>query len=195
MGARDKALREAERAIELNNTFSRAYLLKSQALVEFSGDVIVQAAVSREEQGNRYQEAAAALETYLRLAAPSSENQQWQEQLEALNFHLAARSPTRRQQYDVYTGREVTTKARLISKPEPMYTEKARTNDVTGTVILKAVFAADGNVKHIVVVQGLPDGLTRRAVNAAKQIKFLPATINGRPVSMFMQLEYNFHLY
>ncbi|HEY8224538.1 MAG TPA: hypothetical protein VIG25_04615 [Pyrinomonadaceae bacterium] len=41
----------------------------------------------------------------------------------------------------------------------------------------------------------LPDGLTWQAVRAAKQIKFIPATVNAWPVSMFMQLEYNFNLY
>jgi hypothetical protein len=57
------------------------------------------------------------------------------------------------------------------------------------------LFASDGKVKYIVVLYGLPDGLTWQAVRAAKQIKFIPATVNGRPVSMFMQLEYNFNLY
>jgi hypothetical protein len=45
------------------------------------------------------------------------------------------------------------------------------------------------------IVARLPDGLTWQAVRAAKQIKFIPATVNAWPVSMFMQLEYNFNLY
>jgi hypothetical protein len=57
------------------------------------------------------------------------------------------------------------------------------------------VFASDGTVKHLLVVQSLPHGLTEVSIAAAKQIKFVPATINGVPVSMFMQLEYNFSLY
>jgi tetratricopeptide (TPR) repeat protein len=196
LGARDKALRGAERAIELNKGFSNAYLVKSQALVQFSGDVIVQGiAASREEQTNRYREAATALETYLQLTPSSSDSKLWQEQLEALKFHVATRSSANREQYDIYTGRDVTTKARLISKPEPRYTEEARRNQTTGTVILRVVFAADGKVKHIVVIQVLPDGLTWRSIDAAKKIKFIPATLNGRPVSMFIQLEYNFNLY
>ena len=98
--------------------------------------------------------------------------------------------------YDrIFTGKDVTTKARLISKPEPQYTEDARKNQITGTVVLKVVFASNGNVTNIRTVSGLPYGLTERAIAAAKQIKFVPATKDGHQVSMWMQLEYNFNLY
>jgi TonB family protein len=95
----------------------------------------------------------------------------------------------------IFTGREVTSKARLISKPEPQYTEDARKNQVTGTVVLKCVFSSNGTVTNIRTVSGLPHGLTERAIAAARQIKFVPATKDGHQVSMWMQLEYNFNLY
>ena len=98
--------------------------------------------------------------------------------------------------YDkIFTGREVTSKARLLSKPEPQYTEDARKNQITGTVVLKVVFASNGSVTNIRTVSGLPYGLTERAIAAARQIKFVPATKDGHQVSMWMQLEYNFNLY
>ena len=98
--------------------------------------------------------------------------------------------------YDrIFTGKEVTSKARLISKPEPQYTEDARKNQIVGTVVLKVVFASNGSVTNIRTVSGLPHGLTERAITAARQIKFVPATKDGHPVSMWMQLEYNFNLY
>lgn len=98
--------------------------------------------------------------------------------------------------YDrIFTGKDVTSKARLISKPEPQYTEDARKNQVTGTVVLKVVFASNGSVTNIRTVSGLPYGLTERAIAAARQIKFVPATKDGHQVSMWMQLEYNFNLY
>jgi TonB family protein len=95
----------------------------------------------------------------------------------------------------IFTGREVTSKARLISKPEPQYTEDARKNQITGTVVLKVVFSSSGQVTNIRTVSGLPYGLTERAIAAARQIKFVPATKDGHQVSMWMQLEYNFNLY
>jgi TonB family protein len=95
----------------------------------------------------------------------------------------------------IFTGKEVTSKARLISKPEPQYTEEARKNQVVGTVVLRVVFASNGSVTNIRTVNGLPNGLTERAIAAARLIKFVPATKDGHQVSMWMQLEYNFNLY
>lgn len=91
--------------------------------------------------------------------------------------------------------REVEQRARLLSKPEPKYTEEARRNQISGTVMLRAVFASSGEVVQIRALSSLPFGLTERAIAAAREIKFLPATKGGRPVSVFMQLEYNFNLY
>lgn len=95
----------------------------------------------------------------------------------------------------VFSGKEVTSKARVLSKPEPQYTEEARKNQITGTVVLRAVFTSGGQVTNIRSVSGLPYGLTERAIAAARQIRFTPATKDGRPVSMYIQLEYNFNLY
>lgn len=94
-----------------------------------------------------------------------------------------------------FTGREVERKAILVMKPEPAYTEEARQNAITGTVVLKCVFSSTGDVVNIRTVSGLPHGLTERAIDAAQKIKFIPAVKDGRFVSMWMQLEYNFHLY
>lgn len=94
----------------------------------------------------------------------------------------------------IYTGREVDVKARLLTKPEPSYTAEARKNEISGTVVLKVIFAKTGQVTNIRTVSGLPYGLTDQAIKAAKKIKFTPAMKNGQPVSMWMQLEYNFSL-
>jgi len=95
----------------------------------------------------------------------------------------------------IVPAEELDTKVRLISKPEPTYTDAARSKWITGTVVLKALLTGDGKVINIQVVQGLPGGLTERAIAVARQIKFVPATKNGKPVSMWIQLEYNFNLY
>jgi TonB family protein len=94
-----------------------------------------------------------------------------------------------------FTGSQVEQRARLLSKPEPHYTEEARRNQVTGTVALRVIFASSGEVVQIRAVRTLPFGLTERAIAAAREIKFVPATKGGRPVSVSMQLEYNFNLY
>jgi len=88
----------------------------------------------------------------------------------------------------VYTGREVTRRVRVKSKPEPEYA----TSGIGGTVVLRAVFSGSGKVTNIRVVSGLPGGLTEAAVKAARKISFEPAIKDGRYVSQWIQLEYNF---
>ena len=83
----------------------------------------------------------------------------------------------------------------MVSKPEPQYTEYARKHRVTGTVVLRGVFSSSGAVENITVLRGLPSGLSEQAVAAAQQIRFIPAIKDGRFVSTWMQLEYNFNLY
>ena len=47
--------------------------------------------------------------------------------------------------------------------------------------MLRAVFTPGGQVTNISAVSGLPYGLTERAIAAARQIKFVPATKDGTP--------------
>ena len=96
---------------------------------------------------------------------------------------------------DVLTGRQVDRKVRVVMKPEPAYTEPARQAMTVGTVVLKVVFSSSGSVINISTVEALPHGLTEQAVASARKIKFIPAIKDGRYVSMWMQLEYNFSLY
>lgn len=95
----------------------------------------------------------------------------------------------------VFRMSEVTKPASITYKPEPGFTEEARKNNVTGVVRLRAVFSATGEVTNITVVKELPDGLTEKAIYAAKQIRFMPAQKDGRPVSQYVVLEYNFNIY
>lgn len=95
----------------------------------------------------------------------------------------------------IFTIKEVDQRARLLEKPEPTYSESARMFQVQGTVVLRAVFSRSGKVTRIVVVKRLPHAMTERCVTAARAIKFSPAIKDGKPVSTWMQLEYNFNLF
>jgi protein TonB len=95
----------------------------------------------------------------------------------------------------VYNPAQVNQRARVLSKPEPQYTEEARKNLITGAVILRVIFSKSGEVTNIRALQPLGGGLTEKAISAARQIRFVPAMKDGRAVSMYMQLEYNFNLY
>lgn len=96
---------------------------------------------------------------------------------------------------EVLTARDVTRKAIISHKPEPLYTADARRNNVTGTVRLRMVLAADGRVRNIVPLATLPDGLTEQAVAAARDIEFTPAMKDGRAVSQYVTVEYNYNIY
>ena len=95
----------------------------------------------------------------------------------------------------IFTKTEVDQSPRILWRPLPEYTEEARTNNVAGVVVLRAVFSSTGTVSNIHVVSGLPNGLNERAIAAAQQIKFYPAAKDGQLVSMWMELQYNFSLY
>ena len=187
IGQRAEALTNAEQAIQHRPDFAEAYLLQSQALVGLMSTVVV---TENEEpvasRLARYRKSAVALEKYLELVPNSEQKDFWHDQLESLRFYSEP------EKYNVYTGRQVTTKVRLLQRPIPDYTSEAQRDQIHGTVVLKAVFAEDGRVKHILVLQTVPGGLTEVAVKAARGIKFIPATKDGKAVSMWMQLEYNF---
>ncbi|MGB9178958.1 MAG: energy transducer TonB, partial [Pyrinomonadaceae bacterium] len=98
--------------------------------------------------------------------------------------------------YDrTFNPKDVTQKARILSKPEPQYTEEARKNQISGTIVIKAVFSSNGTVTNIRPVSNLPFGLTEKAIAAARQIRFVPAMKDGHAVSQYIQIEYNFNLY
>ncbi len=84
---------------------------------------------------------------------------------------------------------------KILSKPAPGYTKEARTNNVQGIVRLRVTFLANGSIGSITPVQGLPNGLTEKAIAAARQIKFEPAMKNGKPISVTKLFEYSFVIY
>ncbi len=83
----------------------------------------------------------------------------------------------------------------ILYKEKAKYTEIARTNHVQGTVVLNVVFSQEGNITNIKVIRGLPDGLTRKAIEAAQLIRFQPAVKDGNAVSVQGNLEFTFNLY
>jgi TonB family protein len=80
-------------------------------------------------------------------------------------------------------------------KPTAGYTEAARTNRVEGLVRLLVMFRATGEIGDVTVLTPLPHGLTERAVDAARRIKFTPKSLNGTPMDEQTTVEYNFRLY
>jgi TonB family protein len=86
-------------------------------------------------------------------------------------------------------------KPTILYREKAKYTEAARQSKIQGTVMLTIVFGADGRIHDIRTVRGLPDGLTESSIEAAQKIRFHPAVLNGKPVSVRATLEYTFNLY
>jgi TonB family protein len=81
-----------------------------------------------------------------------------------------------------------------LRAPTPRYTEAARANKIQGVVTLRVLVGADGEVKRVRVIRGLPDGLTEQAIEAARQAKFKPAMKDGKAVPYWVVLEMEFNI-
>jgi TonB family protein len=191
-----KALEEVELSIKADPTFAPVFLLKNQAIVMMPkpDDPNRSADENRNNRRQLMEDALQSLKTYLLLMPGERSNPFLLGQLEAIGANIDALSNIS-PSAEIVQPKEVTTRARVLTKPEPNYTEEARSAHIIGTVVLRAVFSAEGKVEHILVIKPLPFGLSERAVIVAKQIQFVPARKDGKPVSMWMQLEYNFNLY
>jgi TonB family protein len=88
----------------------------------------------------------------------------------------------------VFSGRDVTRRARVKSKPEPEYA----VSGIGGTVVLRVVFSATGEVTNIHAVSGPSSGFIEAAIKAARKISFEPAIKDGRYVSQWIELQYHF---
>lgn len=77
---------------------------------------------------------------------------------------------------------------------KPEYTEHARAARIQGVVILRTLIDDEGNVVNIEILKELPMGLSEAAVDAVKQWKFEPATLDGQPVPANHNVTVNFKL-
>ncbi|MBA3322170.1 MAG: TonB family protein [Pyrinomonadaceae bacterium] len=209
-GKSTEAVKASESAIKAKPELAAPYLLKSQALLRVNAERLLTLInekrplatppdeAARKERSSvetqSYKEAAESLDTYLKLKPQDDSVNTWREQLETLRVYAkSADVPETDRIFDSTAGNSQ--RATITGRPEPQYTERARKAGVEGEVVLRLVLASDGTVKHILVVQSLSHGLTEMAVAAAHKIKFTPATKDGRPVSQYATVIYNFNLY
>jgi bla regulator protein blaR1 len=83
----------------------------------------------------------------------------------------------------------------LIFAPDPEYTEKARRAKYQGICVLALIVDEEGNPQRVQVVRHLGMGLDKKAVEAARQYRFKPATLRGKPVPVEVNIEVNFRIY
>jgi len=210
-----EALTEAEAALRAKPDFTAAVYLAADALLNvYIAESVRQGAkhpiprnISADERKTllaqrepalipfkaRMRELADRLESLAAAHPNAPDAASWREQAETLRIY--GRTLAEGGFPGIVPSDQLTTKAIITYKPEPSFTEKARQNNVTGTVRLRAVLGADGQVRHIVPIKRLPDGLTEKCIEVARKIRFTPATLDGHMVSQFVVLEYNFNVY
>lgn len=81
-----------------------------------------------------------------------------------------------------------------LEGPHPEYPESARDARIQGAVVMRVIILADGSVRDVEVIRGLPLGLTKAAVAAVRQWRFQPAILDGRPVAVSYFLTVRFNL-
>jgi TonB family protein len=94
----------------------------------------------------------------------------------------------------VYAPIEVERLPFVARLPFPEYVPSARSNRTQGKVVLHVVLGATGKVTNVEVIRGLRDGLTESSVRTAQTIRFEPALVGGKPVSVLFKVEYTFFI-
>jgi periplasmic protein TonB len=80
-------------------------------------------------------------------------------------------------------GGSVTT-PRVLTQVKPTYTNEALDQRIQGTVVLELIVRADGHPSNIRVVRSLDAGLDLQALIAAREWRFEPGRLAGRPVDV-----------
>lgn len=73
--------------------------------------------------------------------------------------------------------------AKLIHQVLPVYPQDAKAEGMQGAVILHAIIATDGSIRDLYLNEG-QCLLTQSAMNAVKQWRYAPTTLNGNPVEV-----------
>jgi TonB family protein len=79
--------------------------------------------------------------------------------------------------------------------PEPEFSEQARRAKFQGTVILQIVINKKGDVVRVRLERALGMGLDQNAMEGVERWRFSPATRNGQPVAVALNIEVAFNLY
>jgi periplasmic protein TonB len=83
----------------------------------------------------------------------------------------------------------------LIFSVDPEFSDEARRAKFQGVCVVSLVVDEQGNPQRVQVVRHLGMGLDQKAVAAVMQYRFKPATLQGRPVAVEVNIEVNFRIY
>jgi TonB family protein len=84
---------------------------------------------------------------------------------------------------------------KVLNAPNPNYSELARRAKYQGVTALGVIVGPDGNPQDVWVVKKLGLALDRKAIDVVRTWKFEPATRDGEPVPVLINVEIMFRLY
>jgi TonB family protein len=87
------------------------------------------------------------------------------------------------------------TAPRVLYNPDPEYSDEARKAKHQGTVSMLAIIGPDGRPRNLKVERSLGMGLDEKAIEAVRKWRFEPATKDGHPVAVMINVQVDFHLF
>jgi protein TonB len=83
----------------------------------------------------------------------------------------------------------------LTLRVEPIYPDAARIPRIQGVVILEAIITTEGRVEDLRVLRSPSSLLSDAAIAAVSKWRYIPATLNGRSVKVFLTVTVDFKLH
>lgn len=84
-----------------------------------------------------------------------------------------------------------------VLRVRPQYTSAGMSARLSGAVVVECVVMPDGDVADVRIIKSLDArfGLDEEAMRAARQWRFRPGTLDGRPVAVRITIELAFSIY
>jgi TonB family protein len=97
------------------------------------------------------------------------------------------------------------TAPKIVYQPEPKFTKIARKQKVSGVATVSIIVDTEGNPRNVHIIRSIADNVDKKhqaaavsldqaAIDAVKQYKFTPATLHGKPVPVYLNVEVNFQI-
>jgi TonB family protein len=83
----------------------------------------------------------------------------------------------------------------VIYAPAPQFSPQARKAKYGGVATVSLIVDAQGNPQNVHMINHLKMGLDEETLAVVTQYKFKPATLQGKPVPVEVNIEVNFKIY
>lgn len=95
---------------------------------------------------------------------------------------------------EIVAVHEVTVMPSIKSQPSPTYPPALRSAGIEGDVVLELLIDAAGNVVAAAIVESTNAAFDQAALDAGRQVKFVPARQGGAPVAVKIRFPIKFRL-